>query len=169
MIMEKNESKIKFNIVDVVILILILALIATLVWFFFFRNTSSTVDQQKNVEYTVILKNIKSGYTGIFKTGEKIYNSSSGNSFGTIKKVEIKKSTSVLDSYHTDEKGNKIAEIGEYDEYFDIYLTVTGKVFVSEQGVLLLDGNKLLIGSPLFLKDGNFAQTAYVVSFKVTD
>ena len=163
--MSMEKTKMKFNVIDIIVLLLVLLMVAGLVWFFFFRTSTTTVDKQVDVEYTIIIKSIDKDYIKNFKNNDEIKNSSTGNVFGTITKIEAKSVEVVTDSYHTDENGNNIANTTTHEEFKDVFITIKGKAFVSEQGIYLVDGNKLLTGTKLNIKDNAYAHEAYVISF----
>lgn len=164
--MEKSENKKRFNVIDIIILVLVIALIGGLVWFFFFKDTTKSNETQysNGLTFTLLIKAIDNKSADIIKVGDMIYNSSTGNTFGVVTKIEKKQTEYVLNQVD-ESKTPRSAKTSQYPDLFDVYVTISTNCRVLTNGICVVDNNPILIGKQLYIKDDIFATSSYVVGF----
>ena len=165
--MENSENKKRFNVIDIIVIVLVLALIAGLVWFFVFSKTTNNESTETNdISFTVLVKSVDDQIVKNFKTNDVILNSSTNNQFGIISNVRLEK-TEYLSNIVDETKETPTAKLSSYPDLFDIYITITSKCRIESTGIAVVDNNPILIGKQLYIKDGLYATSSYVVDFAV--
>ena len=168
--MNKNQSEkraTRFNLIDAVIILAVLLVIAAVVWIILLQNGAVGADATAEVTYTVKISSVREEFISSVKTGDGAVNSSTGASIGKITAVKTEKAKYInTDSVVKGEDGTYTASVAEYPDTYDVYVTVSVVAKVGANGVLYIDGNKILIGSSLYFRDGAFAEKGFITGFE---
>ncbi|MBQ9511323.1 MAG: DUF4330 domain-containing protein [Clostridia bacterium] len=163
----KNVQKSRFNFVDVIVIVLALAMTAAIVYFFVSRRTTTAPSGDKTVVYTLKLPGVNADYLAMIKENDTITDSSTGNVLGTVREVQAKHTLYVGDTVADDGKGGKTAAYSEYDNLFDVYITIYVTASVDDRGIAYIGSNRILVGSPFYIRHGAFAKKAYCTAFSI--
>lgn len=165
--MENRErAKGRFNFVDVLIIIMVLAIIAVIVYMTV-SDKMVAASSEKTVTYTVKLPGVNADYISIIKAGEIAYDSSTGKSVGTINSVRTKKTKHVGSKLSTDSSGNRHLSYSEYDNLYDVYVTISVTADIDDRGIAYVGENKILVGSRIYFRCGAFAGTSFCTEFNL--
>ena len=163
----KIAKKSKFNFIDAIIIVLALAMIAALIYFFTVGNVSKTSGSDKTVIYTLKIPGVNADYLSLLKENDVITDSSSGNKLGTVKEVRYKNALFVGDTVADDGKGGKVVSHSEYDNLYDVYVTLYVTATLDSRGIAYVGTSKILVGSPFYVRDGSFAKKAFCTDFSI--
>ncbi|MBO4353824.1 MAG: DUF4330 domain-containing protein [Clostridia bacterium] len=162
---EKRSTR--FNFIDAVIILAVLLVIAAIVWIILLQNGTVGADETADIKYTVKISSVREEFVSAVKEGDEAVNSSTGAAIGKITGVKTEKAKYInADSAVKGEDGTYTASVAEYPDTYDVYVTVSVTAKVSANGVLYVDGNKILIGSPLYFRDGAFAAKGFITGFE---
>ena len=167
--MNKQTTETKkrhFNIIDVIIIVAILAVIAVVIWLVLLRGgVTDGGDKSVEVEYTVRFTLVREEYVGSLKVGDAVINSQNGNGIGEI--VDIKTNKSTYYSAEAAKVGDdgKTVVTSEYPDLYDVYVKIKATGTKGVNDVVYVDGIKILIGSPVYLRDNPFAAMGFIVDF----
>lgn len=137
-------KKKKLNIIDIIVIIAIFAIIIVGVLKFAFIDKKSGLGVKqayKDIEYVVVINNIRSMTAEAFHIGDKVYDEKKGTYMGIIKNI-------VINPYKT----NEIKNNGEFVEaekvgYYSVLLTVGSTVVDKDSGYFLAGTLDLKINS----------------------
>jgi hypothetical protein len=137
-------KKKKLNIIDVVVIVAVFAIIVVGVVKFAFIDKKSGLGVKqayKDLEYTVVINNIRSMTAEAFHVGDKVYDEKKGTYMGIIKNIEI-------NPYKTNEIKNN-GEFVEADKvgYYSVLLTMESTVVDKDSGYFLAGTLDLKINS----------------------
>lgn len=162
----KSAQKSSFNFVDVII-ILLAASVAAAAIYVITRGTPAPSGTKANVTYTLVIKGVNEDHLNVISEGDVINNSSTGNALGTVTDVTPKHSVYIGDKVITDGHGNKTVSSSEYDNLYDVYVTMQTEASVDERGIAYVDGSKILVGAGFYVRKGALAKTAFCTSFSI--
>ena len=165
-----NTKKSKFNIVDTFVVIILLALILGAVYFVLRESGTIYAERnEKNITYTVCISGVEEEYLSSFVVGEKMLNSETLNYIGTITKVEALAAKENGDkALPGTAEGEYVLEQKEKTGVYDVYITLTAKTRLDSRGIAYLDYERITIGSPLYIRSGNFAAESYITAFSLS-
>mgnify|MGYP004455938049 CR=1 FL=1 len=166
-IMENKEmTKGRFNFVDVLIIVMVLAIIAVVVYMSV-SDKKVAASSEKVVTYTVKLSGVNKDYLPLIKKGETVTDSSTGALIGTITDVTSEKSKHVGSKITADTLGNRYISYSEYDNLYDVFVTMTVKADVDSRGIAYVNKNKVLVGSKIYFRCGTFAAASFCTAFSI--
>ncbi|MBO5023809.1 MAG: DUF4330 domain-containing protein [Clostridia bacterium] len=168
--MEHANKKFRFNIIDAFVILLIVALILGTAYFILMETGFIPQDQanERTITYTVRLSETEEQYLGSFAVGSEVFNSSTFDSLGSIYAIEHQK-TRAISPFAEAADGTEQYSVrqAEYDDKYDIYITVQAKATIDENGIAYVGSQRITIGSCVYFKCGNFAATTYITDFSV--
>lgn len=138
----KLESRIRFNILDIVIIVVIAALVAGL----FFRENiigMFNTEEMSDITYTFEIEGMERTKLSDLAENVQITDKNSGKDMGRIKLVNA------VNSYVTEYKTDGTAVKIKRDGYCDAVVTAVAKGFKSDTGVYL-DGELLIVPGQTF-------------------
>lgn len=165
--MEKSESgKSRFNFIDVLIILTVLAIVAVIIYM---TTQSGTIasKNEKTVVYTLKLSGVNSDYLGLISEGDEVFNSSTGNSIGKITAVRRENTKLIGKTIVTDSTGAKSISVSQYDNLYDVYVTLYVTASVDDRGIAYVDGCRILVGSRFYFRDATFAGTSFCTDFSI--
>ena len=166
--MSKTKTKSRFNFVDVIIILAIIAVIAAIVWIVLVRSGTVKTEKTVRVEYTVRFTLVREEFSSYVKTGDSVTNSSTGNEIGSVIAVRRPEKSKYYDVRSTVGTGDDATvKVSEYPNLYDVYVTIASDATLSDNGIATVDGNKILIGAPMYFRDGLFAKEGYVTAFEI--
>ena len=163
----KNARKSRFNFIDVIIIVMVLAVIAALIYFFVVKKNAPVSETEKTVVYTLKIPGVNSDCLSMIKENDVVTDSSTGNELGTVKEIQVKNSLYVGDTVVDDGKGAKTVAHSEYDNLFDVYVTLYVTASIDSRGIAYVGSNRILVGSPFYVRDGSFAKKAFCTGFSI--
>ena len=165
--MDKVNGKTRFNLIDVLVIITVLVIVAAVVFFVVSRNMSEASVKKYSISYTVKLTPVSDDNLVLFKIGDTVLDSATGQTLGKISDIKTEKVINISNSYETDAEGNKVAKYGEYENLYVVFITISGECTVDEHDIAHVAGNRILVGAPLYFADGNYASTVYCTDFTI--
>ena len=164
------KNKHRFNLIDAIVIFVILALIAGTVYFSWKENKEVNMHlHEKNITYTLRLSGVEEEFLPAFEAEEHVLNSSTLDYAGTIKKVKAEKSYRLTDKAVQSSTSSAYIVVHEnLDDVYDVYLTVNSKTVVDSRGVAYIDRQRITVGTPMYIRCGNFTYEAYITSFSIS-
>ncbi|NLZ36272.1 MAG: DUF4330 family protein [Clostridiales bacterium] len=153
------KSKIRFNIIDALLLLIIIAAVALAAYFVM----SGRVGQQRAVserpiQYTVLLTNVRGEFKGNIKIGDSVTDTVKLMPIGEV--TDIKTVQTSIDI--EDETAGRIVSAIVPDKY-DITVTVTADATVST-GFYMIGGYQIQVGTLVSLRVPDFTGVGYCTS-----
>lgn len=162
----KSSGKTRFNIVDLLIILLVLAVAAALVYAAVAKDRLSSADDSR-VTYILRISNVKEDYVDFLKSGSTLFDSSSGVELGIIKSITAVNSKFVSKTVPSADA--EAAVVSEYEDEFDLLITLTVTADVDSRGIASVGGNKILVGSKFYVRSGAFAEEAFCTGFSIEE
>lgn len=128
--MSSSKSRVRFNILDIIIIVILIALIAGL----FFRNNiieMLNTDESTTITYTFEIKELDSSRFSYLKHNTLLTERESGGAMGRV--ISISSSKSVAKEYAVD---GSIVNI-EKNGYYDVVVKAAADGFKSDTGIFL--------------------------------
>ncbi len=165
-----NKKKNRFNIVDAIIILLIAALIFGIVYFIMFETGTLPSDEKKHatVVYTIRISDVDEAYLDSFAVGNNATNSSDLSNLGMISTVQNK--NAIFYSSRAEKTADGVSysiKQYEYEDKYDIYVTLTAQGIVDERGVVYIGSQRINVGVCVYIRCGNFASDSYVTDFRI--
>lgn len=162
----KDQVKGRFNFIDVLIILMVLALIAVVVYMTV-SDKESAEKSEKTITYIVKLSGINKDYLSLITTGSEVTDSSTGKPIGTISDVRSEKTKYVGSKVVVDSLGKYSVTYSEYDNLYDVYVTLYVTGSVDSRGIAYAADNKILVGSRIYFRCGTFAGTSFCTAFNI--
>lgn len=162
----KSAQKSRFNFIDVIIILLVAAVVAAAIYVIT-RGTSAPSGTKSNVTYTLVIKGVNESHLSLISEGDVINNSSTGNAIGKVTEVTSKHSVYIGDKIVIDGSGHETVSVSEYDNLYDVYVTLQTEASVDDRGIAYVDGNKILVGAGYYIRKDALAKTAYCTAFAI--
>lgn len=162
----RDQVKGRFNFIDVLIILMVLALIAVVVYMTV-SDKDSAEKSERAITYTVKLSGINEDYLPLITAGSKVTDSSTGKLIGTISDVRSEKTKYIGSKAVADSQGKYSVAYSEYDNLYDVYVTLYVNGSVDSRGIAYAGGNKILVGSKLYFRCGTFAGTSFCTAFGI--
>ena len=169
--MEQKGKKVRFNLVDTVIVIFILAVIALAAYLLFGNFTQSIDHGAKSIKFEIRIENVKKDSleslekSALLVPLTPIRNSVTGEEIGTIFSVKTEKSR-YYGGLIQDENGYTL-DTKEFDDEYDVYITISATAARDSRGLYTVDGIRMLIGEEVNFKVKSFAETGYIVRTEI--
>ncbi|MBR6049614.1 MAG: DUF4330 family protein [Clostridia bacterium] len=168
--MSKTKANHRFNFVDVIIILAIIAVVAAIVWIVLAQSGTIKTGKTARVEYTVRFTLVREELASYVKTGDTVLNSGTGNEIGKVIAVRHPEKSKYRDNRTIVGSGEeRTLQVSDYPDLYDVYVTVSSEAAISDSGVATVDGNKILIGAPIYFRDGQFAREGYIIAFEIKD
>ena len=171
--MEQKRKKVRFNLIDTVIVVFILAVIA-LAAYLLFGNLNLDANQGvKDMKFEIRIENVKKESLEslenhlLLAPETAVKNAVTGEEIGTIFSVRTEKSR-YYGGLVQGEDGYTLGTTESEDEY-DIYITISADANRDSRGVYTVDGIRMVIGETVYFKIKSFAATAYIVNTEIPD
>ena len=167
--MSKKSGKSRFNFIDVIVILAIVAVIGAAVLIVLSRSGVVSASKTAHVEYTVRFTLVREEFTSYVKTGDTVKNSSTGNDIGNVIAVRTPEKSVYSDARSIIGDGDeKTVAVSEFPDLYDLYITVSSTATLNDNGIAIVDGNMILIGSPIYFRDGLFAKEGFITAFEIT-
>lgn len=156
-----SKAKIKFNLMDALILVLVLAVIALLLYVFVFSETSSVqsagADQYK-LTYVVEVTGISEEFADMIAAGDTAIDSSKKMQIGTVTAVEVQPYMHMGTDLH---EGALV--LNPVDDYVNLYITISADA-VLENISYNINGYEIFVGKSIHLAFSNIVCSGYCIS-----
>ncbi len=161
--MIQNKKKVRFNLLDALIVMVILGLISAVVYGLFggLRDAGSQGDTA--ITFDVKISNVKEAALSLIAEGLPIKNSVTGETIGTVAAVRKEKSRYYGGAY-ADENGIYTLNTAEYPDEYDVYVTVSASAEADDRGIFYVDDIRMLIGEPVYFQVKSFSAVSYIVN-----
>lgn len=164
--MEKSESRSRFNFIDVIIILTLLVIIAAIIYMTVIKN-DTTKENVHSVVYTVKLTRVDEACLPFITKGAVVVDISSETEIGTVAYVNSSNSVYYSNTVMTDTTGIKTIVSSEYDNLYDVYVTLSSQASVDERGIAYIGKNRVLVGAPFNFRIDGFASKAFCTEFKI--
>ena len=164
------KNKHRFNLIDAFVILVTLALIAGTVYFAWSKNKEVNKHlHEKNITYTLRLSAVDEEFVSVFEEEKHVLNSSTLDYAGTIKKIKTEKSYRLTDkAVQSSTSSGYIVVHEKLDDVYDVYLTVSSKTIVDSRGIAYIDSQRITVGTPMYIRCGNFTYEAYITGFSIS-
>ena len=156
---DKNKKKIRFNVVDVLIIVLVLAAVAV-VGYVLLTERNDVAPQSENVKinYVLMVSEAQSAFADNVKVGDEVYEQESGKYIGKVVQV----SSTVAKKVGTDRKtGEQV--ISELANRRDIFVTVEADAERSDN-LYIVSGINIIAGGVLSFMTPGLMQPSNIIS-----
>ena len=162
----EKSRKIRFNVVDIIIIVAVMAIIASIIFVVLNRKSP---DNSVSIRYTVRFEGVEDGALGYIVSGENMKNAAKA-SIGEVSAVRSERSKFYnKDALEKSENGYELT-VSEYSDRHDVYVTVRGTAELDSHGIPVIEGEKILIGAYLGnVSISQFAGSGYVTAFEITE
>ncbi len=171
--MEQKRKKVRFNLIDTIIVIFILAVIAVAAYFLF-GNFEFTFDRgDKDIQFEIRIENVRKESLeslenqSLLASGTTLRNSVTGEEIGTISSVRTEKSR-YYGGLVQGEEGYTLGTM-ESENVYDVYITVSAVAERDDRNVYTVDDIRVVIGEAVHFKVKSYAATAYIVKTEIPD
>lgn len=159
--MQEQESKGKFNFIDILIIALVLALLAAGVYKFFFVNKGLAA-QNGVVEFKVLLEEIRMPTVEDFKVGQAVRDQQNNLVLGTIISKEISPYQEPVPTID----GRILA--ADVPDKYNLIVTVRSPAIVSDNNVMI--GNReIKTGGEIKIKTNTAASAGIFYGVKIVE
>lgn len=171
--MEQKRKKVRFNLIDTMIVIFILAVIV-LAAYFLFGNFDFVFDQgDKAVQFEIRIENVSKEIwdslenQSLLAPETTVRNAVTGEEIGKISSVRTEKSRYYSGLLQGED--GYILETMESDNIYDVYITISASAKCDDRKVYTVDDIRMVIGEPVHFKVKSYAATAYIVKTEIPD
>ena len=158
------KTKIKFNIIDILLVLLIVVAAAFAVYLL--RSGRISSDQQKTereIQYTVLLTNVKSRFKGNIQAGDSVTDTVKLMPIGEVTDVKTVQTTVQIEDY---QEGRLVT--ATLPDTYDISVTVTATATVSD-GYYMIGGYQINVGTLVSLRVPNYTGSGYCTAVTEVD
>lgn len=156
--------------IDAFVIAVILALIAGVI-FFAVRESGDLYSErrERNITYTVRISGVNKEFLSSFEEEMHVLNSSTLNYIGTVSKIKTEKAAAGTgEAVPNGTDGSYIIVQDKYDDIYDVYITLTAKTAPDGRGVAYVDGQRITIGSVIYLRFGNYSAAGHITNFSIS-
>ena len=169
--MVRERKKVRFNLIDAVIVVFILAVIAIAAYFLI--GSFRPVDNQSkgNFRFEIRIENVKKESWDSLETlfspdSETVVKDSvTGEEIGKIESCRKEKSK-YYGGVIQDENGYVLRATESEDEY-DVYITISTDAEADSRGIYQVNQLRMIVGEAVHFKIKSFAATAYIVKTEI--
>ncbi len=171
--MVQKRKKVRFNLVDTLIVIFILAVIAAGVYFLIGYFKPDADSGNDDFKFQIRIENVnKESWDsleslGLLNSGTIVKDGVTGRDIGKIHSFEKEQSVS-YGGLVADENGYTLGTTVLEDEY-TVYITVSADAEPDSRGIYKVDDIRMIIGEAVHFKIKSFAATAYIVKTNISD
>lgn len=169
--MLQERKKVRFNLIDTVIVIFILAVIVMAVYFLFGNFNFDNGQENADFRFEIRIENVKKESLeslenlSLLKPETAVKNSVTGEEIGKIYSVRTEKSKYYGGLIQT-ENGYTLGMTESEDEY-DVYITISSNAEQDSRGIYMVNDIRMIIGESVNFKIKSFAATAYIVKTEI--
>ena len=156
---DENNTKVRFNIIDVLIIVMILALAAGGYYKVFVTN-KQLAQQEQQIEYQILISEVRQPTVDAFQSGQQVQDLKSNVVLGTIIGKEVSRAR---ESVPTSDGRLVMAEI---PEKYNILLTLRASAVVSENNIMVAN-KEVKIGQKTDIKTARAASSGVVYGLKL--
>lgn len=170
-IMNREKKKARFNFIDAVIILIILAIIAAAAYLIVTdMQQAKNPRQTGNMDFTVRISAVSEAALSLFEQGAVVKDSVTGEVIGEIAAVRSEKTryfgnTAVANDTDPAEESGYTVPVSEYDDKYDVYVTVIATAGKDARGIHYVGNTKILVGSTVYFKIPSFASISYVTEY----
>lgn len=159
---KKENTSVRFNLFDVIIIILVLA--AAFAGFRYFNVKTKSSGNVPEVSYVVELQKKDAEYYDKINKGDDIIDAIKGGYYGKVTDVKREVCTVITESA---EKGEFVKT--EVPGKYNYYITITGTPTTYSDRKILFASQEVRVGSEIFIKNKNYAGSGYIVDIKINE
>lgn len=171
--MEQKRKKVRFNLIDTIIVIFILAVIAAAAYFLFGNFDFSFDRGDKDVQFEVRIENVGKDTLktlenqSLLTPQTKVRNAVTGEEIGTISSFRTEKSR-YYGGLVQEENGYSLGTM-EYEDVYDVYIMISASAKRDSRDVYTVGDIRLVIGETVNFKVKSYTATAYIVKTEIPD
>ena len=172
--MLQKRKKVRFNLVDMLIVIFILAIIAAATYFLIGYFKPDANSGNNDFKFKIRIENVnKESWDslkelGLLNTGTIVKDAVTGEEIGTIYAAEAKESLH-YGGLIPDENGYILGTAVSEDEY-TVYITISADAEQdNSRKIYKVNHIRMLIGETVHFKIKSFTATAYIVETNISD
>ena len=153
------KSKIRFNIIDVLLILTIIAAGSLAAYFIMSgRVGQQAAVPQRQIQYTVLLTKVRGEFKGNIKIGDSVTDTVKLMPIGEVTDIKTVQTSIEIE----DENAGRIVSAAMPDNY-DITVTVTAEAAVST-GFYMIGGYQIQVGTLVSLRVPDFTGVGYCTS-----
>ncbi len=165
--MNREKTKMRFNIIDAIIILIILAIIAAAIYLIV-TDMQSKKDSRHvgNVDFTVRISSVDEAALSLFEQGIAVKDSVTGEVLGEIVSFNSEKSRHFgkIAIPNATEDGYTIP-VSEYEDKYDVYVTIIATAGKDARGIRYVGNTKILVGSTVYFKIPSFTSVSYITEY----
>ena len=166
-IMNREKKKIRFNVIDAIIILIILAIIGAAVYLIVTDMQNKRNSRQTgNIDFTVRISSVDENALSLFKPNTIVKDSVTGEVLGEIVAVNSEKTRYFGNVAIPNEDGNGYTiPVSEYSDKYDVYVTVLATAGKDTRGIHYVGNTKILVGSTVYFKIPSFTSVSYITEY----
>jgi hypothetical protein len=153
--MTKRPAAAKFNLVDLVIVVVVISLLAAGVYKLFFANQELQAQEQQ-VEYRVLLENVRKPTVDAFADGQKVREYQTNIDLGTVTGKESGPYTQPVPTLD-----GKVVN-APVPEKYNLTVTISSPAVISDNNVTI-NGKEIKTGDKITVKTNTASSTGTVM------
>lgn len=157
--MQKNNKKLRFNIIDFLITVIILLVVALLAYIFVFSGKGENTSNTTKITYVLEVRDVRDEIVpkALANEGATVIEGTSKYNLGKIVEISSKKAT--IDS--CDPETGEYLEVDFANHQHVSFIVEAEAVKDSRTGRYGINGFEISIGTLVYLRLPNFSGTAY--------
>lgn len=163
--MLQQRKKVRFNLIDALIIILILAVIAGAAYLLIsVLRQPRGINNSGQIEFDVRISNVDESCLSLIKNGDTVKDSVTGAVIGTIVDVKTEKAQ-YYGTVAVEEDGIITVPTTDYTDKYDVYVKITANAEKDDRGIHTVAGTRIVIGSTVYFKVPSFTSISYITEF----
>jgi len=154
-----NESKIRFNIVDVIIILMVLALAAGGYYKVFVQNKQIAAQEQK-IRYLILVEEVRQPTVDAYSEGQVLWDQKTNVRLGEITKKEVVPATEAVPTA----EGKLV--LAEIPEKYNLLLTLESPAVVTDNNITI-GSREIKIGRKILFKTARAASEGIVYGLDI--
>lgn len=161
--MNNDRQKTRFNLIDILIILIILTVVGAAIYLIATGTIESRRSENANIEFTVRISSVDQKYLSFIKENDTVKDSETNAVIGTIKSIRTEKARHYGDVAIPSGDGGYTVAIAEYEDKYDVYVTISAYAKEDERGIYYVGNTRVLVGSPVYFKVPSFTSVSYIV------
>ena len=160
---EPKARKLKFNLVDLVLVLIVISVISALIAYFL-PEVSGRFSKNGEVEITYVLefRNVDEKFIANIQNGNSVYDAGQNFNIGTVKSV----STEPYKTLEYDKETG--AAVMKEQSGHNLTVTVTASAIYAEGEGYSINGMRIAVGTSYDVRFPNFVGKAYCVQLRIS-
>ena len=156
---DENDTKVRFNLFDVLIIVMILAL-AVGGYYKVFVTNKQLLQQEQQIEYQILISEVRQPTLDAYQNGQQVQDLKSNALLGTIIGKEVSKAKQAVPT-----SDGRLVQ-SEIPGKYDLLLTLQASAVVTANNIIV-SNKEVKIGQKTDIKTARAASMGVVVGLKV--